>query len=205
MNDALVTPAAFAVSIGVTRQAVQKAIKNGRLPAYSAAGVALDQLAKGRKFIKHNEAWELFRFSRAVISDSEVLSLNQEIDLLVSDDPAEVEPLASNPADSPSLVEARTIRETLQSDMLRLRLGEQRGELVPRALMLERFEEAGRRLGRAIGHLPAYAEEIAAEAQAGGAEAVAAWLAAKAIDLQREAAAALEMVLRAAVEAVEPE
>jgi hypothetical protein len=200
MSDALVTPAAFSLSIGVTRQAVQKAIKTGRLPAYSAAGVALDRLAKGRKFIKREEAWELFKFSRAVISDSEVLSLNQEIDHLVSEDRADIELLAANPDTLPTLVEARTIRETLQADMLRLRLGEQRGELVPRALMIERFEEAGRKLALAIGHLPAHAEEIAAAAQAGGAEAVAAWLNAKAADLQREAGATLAMVLAAALE-----
>lgn len=68
----LVSPVAFARQIGVTKQAVGKAIKAGRMQVYDVSGARVAADYAGRKFLRREEALNAFRRSRARIDDDVV-------------------------------------------------------------------------------------------------------------------------------------
>ena len=65
----LVSPVAFARQIGVTKQAVGKAIKVGRVPVYDVSGASVATDYVGRRFVRLDEALAAFRLSRARIDE----------------------------------------------------------------------------------------------------------------------------------------
>jgi len=65
----LISAVAFARQIGVTKQAVGKAIKVGRIPVYDVSGASVAADYAGRKFVRREEALSAFRPSRARIDD----------------------------------------------------------------------------------------------------------------------------------------
>ncbi|GEM_PF-2517327 len=200
----LLSPTEFARSIGVSQQAVSKAIKIGRIPAYDETGARAAPGYKGRKLVKPDEARSAFRLSRARIDDSKLAELAAEIDRDLAADIGERAPPAPTPqgdALPPTLVSAKTEKEALQADLLRLRLERERGELVPRQAQLDAMETAGRKVLRALEALPASAEELNALCHSGGLPALTAWLRAKAHDL---AGFAADLISAAADEDADP-
>lgn len=175
----MITPAEFARQIGVTKQAVGKAIKVGRVPVYDISGASVPADHPGRKFVKPEEAASKFNLNRARIDDDFAAEARAEIDRVL-DIEAPPPPASTEQDSSPTLVGAKTEREALQADLLRMRLARERGELVALPAQLEAFETAGRTVARSWQALPTWAEEIFGVVQQGGLPAIAAWLRAKA-------------------------
>jgi hypothetical protein len=173
----------FAAAAAVTPQAVCKAIKVGRVPVYDATGLRVAPGYKGRKFIKLDEGSEAFRFSRARIDDSALAemarSLSAELDAAAV---PKAPGAAASKDDAETLVSVKIAKEALQSELLRLRISRERGELVSRAAQLHAFESVGREVARAAQTFPTWAEDLNAAAHSGGVAAVSAWLRAKSID-----------------------
>lgn len=169
----MITPAEFARQIGVTKQAVGKAIKVGRVPVYDVSGASVPADFAGRKFVKPIEAAAKFNLNRARIDDDFAAAARAEIDRVL--DIEAPPPSSSEPDSSSTLVAAKTDRETLQADLLRMRLARERGDLVSLSAQLEAFETAGRSVARSWQALPTWAEEIYASAQS-GLPALTAWL-----------------------------
>lgn len=176
----MITPAEFARRIGVTKQAVGKAIKVGRVPVYDISGASVPADFAGRRFVKPAEAAAKFNLNRARIDETFAASTRVEIDRpLDVEAPARAPASSSEPEGSSTLVGAKTERENLQADLLRVRLARERGELVSLRAQLEAFETAGRVVARSWQALPSWAEEIFGVAQQ-GLPALTAWLRAKA-------------------------
>ena len=182
----MISQSAFAKQVGVSKQAVSKAVKVGRIPVYDATGLRVAAGYDGPKFLKTEEAAAAFRLSRARIDDAVVAEMSAELDRELSLDP-EISPSAPSspeaPRESPTLVGAKTAKEELQADLLRLRLGRERGELVSRQAQLDAFETAGRTVGRQYRNMTTWAEELNGVARSGGVPALTAWLRAKANEL----------------------
>jgi len=174
----MISQSAFAKQVGVSKQAVSKAIKAGRIPVYDATGLAVTAAFGGPKFVKPEEAAAAFRLSRARIDDAVVAEMSAELDHELS-----IEPEDAAAAKSSSLVGAKTTKEELQSDLLRLRLARERGELVLRQSQLDAFETAGRAVGRQFQIMATWAEELNGVARSGGVPALTAWLRAKGNEL----------------------
>jgi hypothetical protein len=66
-----------------------------------------------------------------------------------------------------TLISYRIARETLQGDLLRVKLARERSELVSKAEQIATFERAGRILAREIQTMPDWAEELYAVAKTG--------------------------------------
>ncbi len=182
----LITTTEFAKKVGVSQRAVAKAIKVGRVPAYDETGARVSLGAQGRVFVKDDEAAAAFRLSRARIDDAAVAEIAAEIDRELSVDPADTlaAPLARDAqGKTPTLVGAKTEKEQLQADLLRLRLDRERGELVSRQAQLDAFENIGRTVQRQIQLMATWAEEINGVARQGGVPSLTAWLRAKANEL----------------------
>jgi len=163
----MVTLTEFARQVGVSKQAVSKAVSVGRITAYDIAGQSLPADAKGRKFVKPGEAASAFHLSRARIDDHAVAAISAELDREIGDDPAAPAPAASDP-ESRTLITAKTENEGLKAELIRMRLARERGELVSRAAMEDALESAGRIGARVEMTWPTLAEEIAGEFQKGG-------------------------------------
>jgi len=199
----MISQGAFAKQVGVSKQAVSKAVKAGRIPVYDATGLRVSAEYDGPKFVKPEEAASAFRLSRARIDDAVVAEMAAELDRELSIDPETISS-ARPPSDAadkmPTLVGAKTAKEELQADLLRLRLARERGELVSRQAQLDGFETAGREVGRQYQTMPSWAEELNGVARSGGVPALTAWLRAKANELCTQLADKLT-----AGEAVEPD
>ncbi len=186
----MISQAAFAKQIGVTPQAVSKAVKAGRVPVYDATGLRVPADFRGPKFIRPDEGAVAFRFSRARLDDAAVADMAAELDRELAIEPDDAPPARGQqaPAAPATLVGAKTAKEELQADLLRLRLQRERGELISRQTQLDAFETAGRTVGRLLVTMPAWAEELNAAARSGGVPALTAWLRAKAGELCLQAA-----------------
>ena len=178
----VISPAEFSRLIGVSKAAVSKAIKVGRVPIYDAAGIRVGVDYTGRRFVRPDEAKSAFTLSRARIDDATVAEVTAELDRELTGDEATPPEAVSDvsPRIGQSLASAKTQKEELQSELLRMRLARERGELITRAAQLDAFETAGRAVARQIQTLWTFAEEINGIAHTGGAPALAAWLRAKA-------------------------
>jgi hypothetical protein len=64
MVEIMVSQAAFAKTVGVTRMAITKAVQAGRLQPYDWAGRPVSPDFRGRKFLKLEEAKEAFEYNR---------------------------------------------------------------------------------------------------------------------------------------------
>lgn len=180
----MISQAAFAKQIGVSKQAVFKAVKAGRVFVYDATGARVAPDFAGTKFIKPEEAAAAFKLSRARIDDTAIAEMSAEIDRELSIDVPPAAPQSFPVAGmGETLVGAKTDKEKLQAELLRLRLARERGELVSRQAQLDAFESAGRAVGRMFQTLPAFAEEINGVARTGGVPGLTAWLRAKANEL----------------------
>src|SRR5262245_34687141 len=135
----LITAAEFARLIGVAKPNVHRAIKEGRIPVYDAAGAPASPNDRVRKYLKPEEAAIAWRSSRKRLD-------------------------ATSDA---TLISYRIARETLQGDLLRVKLARERGELVSKAEQIATFERAGRILAREIQTMPDWAEELYAVAKTG--------------------------------------
>ena len=60
----LISQAAFARAVGVSRMAITKAVQAGRLQPYDEAGRPVSPDFRGRKFLKLDEAKEAFEYNR---------------------------------------------------------------------------------------------------------------------------------------------
>ena len=60
----LVSQAAFARAVGVSRAAIGKAIQAGRLQSYNEEGRPVSPAFRGRKFLKLDEARQSFECNR---------------------------------------------------------------------------------------------------------------------------------------------
>ncbi len=177
----MLSQTAFAKVVGVSKQAVSKAIRAGRVPVYDATGLRVAPTAPGPKFIRPDEGAQAFRLSRARLDDAAVAEMAAELDRELALDPTDSAP--ANAVALPTLVGAKTAKEELQADLLRLRLQRERGELVSRQAQLDAFETAGRTVGRLLVTMPTWAEQLNGVARSGGVPALAAWLRAKSAEL----------------------
>lgn len=180
MSGDLISQADFAKEIGVSKQAVSKAISVGRLPVYDVTGLPAGADYKGRKFLRLEEARTKFELSRARIDDATIADASNALE-------RELDPEAPDPAPAPavvdaptrSLVEAKTSKEDLQAQILRMRIAKERGDLVSKHAMLDALETAGRQVQRAILQITSWAEELNGIAHEGGVPALTAHLRSK--------------------------
>jgi hypothetical protein len=184
----LVTPAEAARSIGVSRQAISKAIKVGRITAHDASGLPVAADYSGKKFIDPGEAVRQFALNRARIDDTDI-EASPLPDLV-----AAAEHAAAVQA-SDTLTGVRRDTEQLKAELLKLRLARERGDTIDRAAAEAALESAGRAVAEAIAILPGLAEEIFALAKTGTPERVAAFLTEKAEAIRRTIADKLEIDL----------
>lgn len=189
MKDGFASIREFAAIVDVTRQAIEKAIKTGRIRAYDSDGAPIDAEARGRKFVKIDEARISFSQQRARIDEDFI----DEVEELGVTDPN----FGASPAPPTTIVAAKTEREMLQAQYLRMRIDRERGELISRHAIVDAMSTAGLAVGRTFQTLPSFSEEVAAAAQAGGVAAVAALLREKSRQLQETCA---EIITAAAKE-----
>lgn len=168
MSSSMIPPRALADQLGVSRQAVEKAIRCGRVPAYDKAGRRVGADYRGRKFLDPEAAAVAFNMNRSRIDD-------HVVDDLAGDD-GDVNSAGR------TLVDAKAEKERLQAELLKLKLERERAELVSRRAQLDALETAGRTVGRQFQTMTAWAEEIEGIARAGGVPALTAWLRAKAAE-----------------------
>ena len=193
----MMSPAEFAREIGLSRQAIAKAIRVGRVPVYDAAGQRVGPDYDGRKFVRPEEGRRAFELSRARIDDAALASASAALEAELAADglalvggPASGTEKPTEPARG-TLVTAKANTEELKAELLRIRIERERGELVPRAAVATALETAGRRASQQIMALPLIAEELVGIAHAGGATALAADLRAKATAMATAIADAL--------------
>jgi hypothetical protein len=190
----MMSPSAFARHIGVSQQAISRAIRVGRLTAYDAAGLRVSPDFSGRKFLKPEEASVAFQLSRARIDDFALAEMARSLgDELVATLPEA--PAAASKDDTKTLLSVKTAKEWLQSEILRVRLARERGELVSRAATLAAFEDAGRTVALEVQSIASWAEECAGVFQTGGVAALAALLRAKSAELLNSVADQMEKSL----------
>lgn len=192
MSD-LISPTDFAREIGVTKQAVFKAIGVGRLPIYDESGLPAPADYAGRKFLRLDEARSKFALSRARVDDATIAATSAalERDLDPETPAGELDLVAVEQPATRSLIEAKTSKEEIQNELLRMRLARERGELISRAATLEAFETAGRNVSRSVQGIVAWAEELNGVAHEGGVPALTAYLRGRATDLATSIADAI--------------
>lgn len=183
MNLGLLAPRAFAQTIGVTRQAVEKAITRGRIPIYDESGASVPADYKGRKFVREDEARAAFKLSRARVDDAALAEMAADLDRELSLEPIDQPAQQETSSTRGSLVGAKTTKEELQADLLRLRLARERGELIARQAQIDAFETAGRQVSRQFLAMASWAEEVHGVSRTGGVPALTAWFRAKANEL----------------------
>ncbi len=192
----MIGPTEFARIIGVSHQAVSKAIKAGRVPVYDEHEMPCSADYRGRKFVKENEARAAFRLSRSRVDDHMLAEIAAEtaaeVDLVDDVEPHDggrkagvilpppISPIS--PAVSGTLTGVKTEKEQLQSELLRLRLARERGELIARQAQIDAFEQAGRRVANELQSISQWAEEITSIAHAAGVSGVTAFLRTKGIE-----------------------
>lgn len=180
----MLSPAEFARQMGVSKQAVSKAIKAGRIPIYDETGARCSSDHEGRKFVDPDEGRAAFRLSRSRVDDHMLAEIAAET-------AAELDPLADagqrtvdlSPSQSGTLTGVKTEKEQLQADLLRLRLARERGELVARQAVADAFEQAGRRVANELQSIQQWAEEITSIAHASGVSGVTVFLRTKGTEL----------------------
>jgi biotin operon repressor len=64
MAELMISQAAFARAVGVSRMAITKAIQAGRLQPYNEAGRPVSSTFRGRKFLRLEDAKEAFESNR---------------------------------------------------------------------------------------------------------------------------------------------
>jgi len=187
----MISPAEFARTVGVSKPAVTKAIKAGRIPVYDETGARCPADYAGRKFIDLEEGRTAFRLSRSRVDDRMLAEIADEtateIDRLVSP-VAAPDGIATSPTQAVAkadgtLTGAKTDKERLQADLLRLRLAKERGELISRSAQLDAFEQAGRRVANELQSISQWAEGITSIAHAAGVAGVTAFLRSKGNEL----------------------
>ena len=180
----MISQSAFAKHVGVSKQAVSKAVKAGRIPVYDATGLRVAAGYDGPKYVKADEAASAFKLSRARLDDAAVAEMSAELEreLSIESEAEPADPKTAAPA-SPTLVGAKTAKEELQADLLRLRLARERGDLISRQAQLDAFESAGRAVGRQFQTMTTWAEEINGLSRSGGVPVLTAWLRGKANEL----------------------
>lgn len=179
----LITTTEFAAQVGVSQRAVAKAIRVGRVPCYDETGAQAVLGVAKRVFVKADEAASAFRLSRARVDDAALAEMAEQLDRELSIEPEAAPQPVEAPGKAQTLVGAKTTKEELQADLLRLRLARERGELISRQAQLDAFETAGRVVGRQFQGMTAWAEELHGVSRTGGVPALAAWLRSKANDL----------------------
>ena len=167
----LVKASEFARLAAVSRQAVSKAIKAGRIIAYDATGARVAADHAGQKFVDKDTALKAFALSRHRLDDA---TLDEVSRTLQDDAPA---PASDG---SGTLTGARRDSEQLKGELLRIRIARERGEHLSRAAIDSAMETAGRDIAREVDALPGLAEEIFALARAGDLPQLIAFLRAKA-------------------------
>lgn len=175
----MLSPAEFARTMGVSKQAVSKAIKAGRVPVYDETGARCAADYDGRKFVDANEARAAFRLSRSRVDDHMLAEIAAEtigeVDRI--EEPARQAASPSAPSSaSGTLTGVKTEKEQLQSELLKLRLARERGELVARQAQVDAFEQAGRRVANELQSIQQWAEEVTSIAHASGVAGVTAFL-----------------------------
>lgn len=187
----MLSPSEFARQMGVSKQAVSKAIKAGRIPVYDETGARCPADYEGRKFIDLEEGRAAFRLSRSRVDDHMLAEIATEtaieIDSLFSPtathDDAQPSPAQATSKVDGTLASAKTDKERLQADLLRLRLAKERGELIPRTAQLDAFEQAGRRVANELQSISQWAEQITSVAHVTGVAGVTAFLRSKGNEL----------------------
>lgn len=171
----MISPAEFARTMGVSKQAVSKAIKAGRVPVYDETGAPCAADYGGRKFVIPEEARAAFRLSRSRVDDnmlSEIAAETaDEVDRLWSFSPAKTSSVVAG-----TLTGVKTEKEQLQSELLRLRLARERGDLIARQAQIDAFEQAGRRVANELQSISQWAEQVTSIAHAAGVAGVTAFL-----------------------------
>jgi hypothetical protein len=137
MAEPMVSAASFAKASNVTAAAVSKALKSGRLQAYSKAGRRVSPAFRGPKFLKLEEAKESFQYNRVGI-DSAFLAKEAGF----GD--------TKHGKSHQNLVNAKVEKERLQSELLEMRLARQQGDVIPRAAAIAAAESLGRAVRRAV-------------------------------------------------------
>lgn len=184
----MLSPAEFARQMGVSKQAVSKAIKSGRVPVYDETGKRCAADYEGRRFVDLDEGRAAFRLSRSRVDDHMLAEIAAEtvaeVDLFIGGDSRSVDVVQPLPSPSPgTLTGVKTEKEQLQADLLRLRLARERGELVARQAVADAFEQAGRRVANELQSIQQWSEEITSIAHAAGVSGVTAFLRSKGTEL----------------------
>lgn len=197
MSRSLVTPTEFAKIAGVSKPAISRAIKIGRVRIYDETGKRVAPTFDGQKFIDVDESRSQFSVDKRRIDASLEAKISADIERDIAEDaaalvrrekarPARKKAVADDAQGAlplpVTLNDAKIEKEGLQSELLRLRIARERGEMVMRSSQLAAFETAGRNVARAAQAMPTWAEELNAVAHKGGVPALMAWLRAKSVD-----------------------
>jgi phage terminase Nu1 subunit (DNA packaging protein) len=155
-NHGFVTTAQLARKLGVSGQAVGKAIRSGRLVAFDGRGERVSGDFRGRKWLNQASAVEDWHNRRQRYDD---------------------------PAASDELLAARGRVADLQNQLLELRRAKAAGELISRSEAIASAQSLGAAIKRALSGIVGWSEALYAAQQEGGVAAVSAVLMAKNAEL----------------------
>lgn len=176
----LITGAEAARQIGVSKQAVSKAIAVGRLPVYDETGVPVAADHEGRKFVKADEARAKFKTSRARIDDHVVAEVSAELDGNQGQEATTPDGTSDDLFDGSgggaTLASAKKNTEVARAALLELKLARERGFLISRDAVDRGVQDAARFVMHEIMGLEAEAEEIHGIAIGEGVAGVASYL-----------------------------
>lgn len=172
----LITQAAYAESVGKTRQYINKLVREGKLPAYGP-----------RKMIQPDEADRLIPPSR--FSDSPYRPDFHAGPIAETRSQAQ----QTEPGYGRHLTQAKAQTESIRASLAELEYRRKIGELLPRDLVTEAMAEAGGRVARSIERLVRDADEITETALHGGTKEVRSLLRGKVREIRAEVANAIAL------------
>jgi hypothetical protein len=165
VDHSMILQADLARRLGVSPQAVRKAIRSGRLRVYDGHGQPVPPNFAGRKWLKPDMAAEDWHNRR------------QRFD-------AHAVAASPDPAASDDLLAARARVVSAQAELLEMRIAREQGELISKAAVFESIADVGRAVQRLFKNGVEWSEELYGAAQAGcGLGAFASMLRVRLIEL----------------------
>ena len=175
-DGGLITQAAYAESVGKTRQYINKLVREGRLPSYGP-----------RKMIRQDEADRLLPPSR--FNDT-MPAIDQHASRANGSDSGT---RSSETGYGHHLTHAKAQTESIRASLAELEYRRKIGELLPRDMITEAMSEAGIRIARSIERLVREADAITETAVRGGSKEVRNMLRNKVREIRAEVADAIAL------------
>lgn len=167
------TQAQYAKHRGVSRQAISKLVKNGKIPFEKIDGKLVINFARADHALDQNV--DPSRKLAAASSHQNVGTSPEDDDDLFA---VQVKKAGPQNADDqgPGYQEHRALREGYNAELARIELEERLGNLINRQEVEEAMVTAGRRIRQGLDGVTSWADELDAAARNGGANAVRAVL-----------------------------